>query len=179
MKKLPRNRIEALGVAELVNQLLEANATYAEIQAAVKQATGKDVSDSALSRYRGNWSAARARLAEAQEQAQAIMGVLDAKPGTNFQDAAMSLLWTKLLQRMADVNATFEQADMVELGQLVLRAVRSGQHTDALGLQRERLELLKTKLAAVADDVTDTVKSAGLSSDVVKQIKEKILGVAA
>lgn len=173
-----QSRVEALGVQELVDGLLEANATYAEIQRAVHAQTGETLSDSALSRYRQRWASLRARVADTQREVEALMAVLSAQPGADFKQAGLGLLWTKLIRRMAEADADFGRADMVELGHLLLRAIRAGQTTETLALQRERLELLKQQVQAAAEKVTETGRAHGLDEETLRTIREEIYGIA-
>ena len=178
MTRKSRSSIEERGAKELVQNLLEANASYAEIIHEVEQATGQRLSNSALSRYREQWSDAKARLGEAEQQAKVVLEVLQAHPGADFKSAALGLLWTKLLKRMAEAEASFDSADMLELGHLLLKAVRADQTGDALGLQRDRLELLTKKVAATADKVEQVAKAKGLDEETLKMIREEIYGLA-
>ncbi|WP_447978094.1 phage protein Gp27 family protein [Candidatus Nitrospira bockiana] len=173
-----RSRVEDLGVQDLVDQLFEANATYEQISKAIEEQTGQRISDSALSRYRQRWSDARARLQQVQHEVEAIMGVLGAKPDANFKDAAMGLFWSKLLRRMAEADATFDRADMVELGHLLVKAVRLNQNTDALQLQRERLDLLKQKITTTAEKVEALGRAKNLDEETLRKIREEIYGLA-
>jgi hypothetical protein len=171
--------IDELGVKDLVHRLFELHRPYAEIIGEIERATGQRVSDSALSRERDKWSAAQARLKDAEAQAKVITDVLAAQPGVNFKDAALGLLWSKLLKRMAEAEASFDGADMLELGHLVVKAIRADQTGDALDLQKQRLDLLKQKVAATAENVESIGRAKGLDEATLKKIREDIYGLAA
>lgn len=170
-------KIQKLGVEELVDNLLLANAEYAEIQAAVKKATGQEISDSALSRYRKRWDDRRFREDTIEQEVDAMMKLLQSNPDVDPTDGAMLLLKRKMVSRLAQADANFDQADALDLAHVLIRMKRTDQMGGQLKVQEERLELLKQKVAATAKDVGDTAKAAGLSSDVVDAIKQKILGV--
>ncbi len=179
MKRKTRSKVEELGAKELVENLFEANATYDDIIRAVHQATGKTLSDSALSRYRERWSSAKARLEQAAKEAEAIVKVLTQHPEGNLADAGMGLLLGKLVRRFASAEEAFETADLLELGHLLVKASRAQQHKQALGIQQERLELMQHKVEAVAERVKERATAAGASPEQVAAMVDDILGVAA
>ncbi len=173
------SKVDKLGVRDLVNQLFEANASYADITAAVAKETGEPISDSALSRYRKHWDAQRASEEAMEQQLDRLTAMLKADPDLDLKQGALALFWKKLIQRMADAEATFADADMVELSHLLLKAKRLDQTTDALAIQRERLELVKQKATQAAAKVEQELQTAGVSRDKIVEMVDEILGVAA
>lgn len=173
-----KSSIEKLGVQELVGHLFETpGVTLEDIVAKVREATGKTVSKSALSRYRTTWSDAQQQLALAQQDAEAIMVALRAKPDLNFTETAMSMLLSKLVRRFANAQESFENVPLDKLSSLLVKVSRAQTESQTLELQRERLELLKRNVATAAADVKERVRSAGLSEEQVREIEEKILGL--
>ncbi|HNP80140.1 MAG TPA: DUF3486 family protein [Nitrospira sp.] len=173
------SKVDKLGVRDLVNQLFEANASYADITAAVAKETGQAISDSALSRYRKHWDAQRASEEAMEQQLDRLTSMLKADPDLDLKQGALALFWKKLIQRMADAEASFADADMVELSHLLLKAKRLDQTTDALAIQRERLELVKQKASQAAAKVEQELQTAGVSRDKIVEMVDEILGVAA
>lgn len=175
----PRSSIETLGVKELVENLLEANATYDEIRQTVFEQTSHRISIAALSRFRTKWSGAQERLARAGAEAQALVNVLTEHPSADLVDAGMGLLLGKLVKKFSDTEESFDKADLVELGFLLNRTARTDQLGKALKLQEERLALLKQKVADVADNVVEKVKSKGMDPETLRTIREEIYGLVA
>ena len=175
----PRSSIESHGVKDLVEDLLEVNTTYDEIQKTVEAQTGQHLSTAALSRYRTKWSAAEARLAQAGREAEAITKVLLDHPGSHLADAGMGLLLGKLVQRFASAEESFETSDLLELGHLLVKATRAYQLGESVELQKERLDLMKQKVAATADKARDVMTEAGVPQEKVVELVDDILGVTA
>lgn len=173
----PVSRVHALGVAELVDDLLDANATYEAIAAAVTQTCGQAISLSALSRYRSHWAAKRASESAMRLQFDRLADLLKGNPDLDLKQAGMDLLMQKIFQRLSDANATFEDADMLELAHVLLKARRVDQGADALALQRERLEVLRMRVAATAEKVDALGKAKGLDAETLRQIREDIYGL--
>jgi len=177
-ERKPRSSIEQLGVKELVENLLDANATYEEIRRIVFEQTSRRISIAALSRYRTKWSGAQERLARAGAEAQAVVSVLTEHPSGELVEAGMGMLLSKLVKRFSDAEESFETSDLMELGFLLNRTARTDQLGKALKLQEERLALLKQQVSAVADKVRTVMVDAGASSDRVVELVDEILGVA-
>ncbi|MCS6290362.1 MAG: DUF3486 family protein [Nitrospira sp.] len=171
------SKVDKLGVRDLVNQLFEANASYADITAAVAKETGEPISDSALSRYRKHWDAQRASEEAMEQQLDRLTSMLKADPDLDLKQGALALFWKKLIQRMADAEASFADADMVELSHLLLKAKRLDQTTDALAIQRERLDVLKQKVAAAAAEVEKVGRAQNLDDATIAKIREQIYGI--
>lgn len=171
------SKVDKLGVQELVHQLFEANASYADIAAAVLKATGSPISDSALSRYRKHWDAQRASEEAMEQQLDRLTAMLKADPDLDLKQGALALFWKKLTHRMAAVDASFDDADMVELSHLLLKAKRIDQNTDAIAIQRERLDVLKQKVQAAAAEVEKVGRAKNLDDATLQKIREEIYGI--
>lgn len=181
MARKARSKVESLGVQKLVDDLLSANATYEEIQRAVADASGQDISDSALSRYRTKWSERLARLDVARQEIDAVAKVLESRqesgaPGV--MDTITDLLKVKLLKPLADAEAEFDRSDLVDIARIVVSLQRTSQRDEALRIQRDRLELMKERVVAAAEKVEETGKAKGLDEETLKKIREEIYGIA-
>jgi hypothetical protein len=174
-----RSKIQELGVQELVHNLFEANATYDEIGVAVQKATGKTISDSALSRARTHWAAQQQSESAMAQQLDRLTELLKADPELDLKQGALALFWKKLIQRMAAADATFDDANMLELAHLLLKAKRVDQSKEQLDLQRERLELVKQKAQTVAEKVKGAMEAANVPREKIVQMVDEILGVTA
>ncbi len=178
MSRKTTSKVEQLGVKDLVDQLLEANATYQEIADAVQKTTGMRLSDSALSRYRHRWSSAKASIEETSHQVKVLTEALKANPDLNFEDAGMAILLNKLVEELASAKKTFQGASLLQLGHLLLKAHRTKQSAGQLDVQRERLELLKERVHTAAEKVEEVGKAKGLDPETLKKIREEIYGIA-
>lgn len=169
--------IEDPAVKELVNDLLEANTTYKDIIDAVILQTGKVLTRSALSRYRQHWAMRKASEEAMGQQLDRLTDLLKANPDLDLKQGALALFWKKLIQRMADADATFDDAGMLDLGHLLLKATRLGQTKDQLDIQRERLELIRKKVAAAAAEVEKVGRAQNLDDATIAKIREQIYGI--
>jgi hypothetical protein len=177
-KSRSHSSIEKLGVQDLVGHLLEIpGTTYEQIVAQVKKATGTTISKSALSRYQAAWNEKRYRAETIQKEVDAMMAILKQNPEVDPTDGLMLLIKHKLVSLFSQAEANFDQADTLEAAQLLNRIKRTEQMGAALKVQEQRLELLQRRVATTAKEVSETVKGAGLSREVVEAIRQKILGV--
>ena len=171
-KSRSHSSIEKLGVQELVGQLLEIpGTTYEQIVEQVKKATGTTISKSALSRYQAAWNEKRYRAETIQKEVDAMMAILKQNPEVDPTDGLMLLIKHKLVSLFSQAEANFDHADTLEAAQLLNRIKLTEQMGAALKVQEQRLELLQRKVAATAKEVSDTVKGAGLSNEVVEAIR--------
>ena len=179
MQKKAPSKIEELGVRKLVEDLFASEGTnYARIIEIVKEQTGQAISDSSLSRSYQKWQRKKMCAEASEREVEALMRALSGNPDLDIKKSVLGVFWAKVAERFADANLTFDQADALDMSHLLLKAFRTEQAGGQLDLQKERIELMKQKVASVADEVSETVKAAGLSADTVAQIKERILGVA-
>lgn len=172
------NKIQKLGVEELVDNLLMANATYKEIEQAVEQATGKTIGKSSLSRYRMRWEEERYREETIAKEVDAMMQLLKSEPDVDPTDGAMLLIKRKLVSRLAQADANFDNTDALDLAHVLIRMKRLEQMSGQLKVQEERLTLLQQKVAAAADKVDEIGKAKNLDPDTLKRIREEIYGLA-
>jgi hypothetical protein len=177
MARKSRSTIERHGLQEFIGHLFESGATYEEIIKHVREARGKTISRSSLSRWRQTWASAEEQIRVAQQDAEAILTVMQAKPDMNFSEPAIAMVLGKMVRRLANAHEAFENLPIDKVATLLAKLARVQQSGQALGIQEKRLELLKQKIAATAKDVADTVKAQGLSDDVAAAIRQKILGV--
>lgn len=178
-KARAHSSIDKHGVQELVGQLLEIpGTTYEQIIEQVKQATGTVISKSALSRYQAAWNEKRYREATITKEIDAMMRLLKAEPGIDPTDGAMLLIKRKLVSRLAQAEANFDNTDALDLAHVLIRMKRVEQMSGQLKVQEERLALLQQKIAATADKVEAIGKAKHLDPETLKRIREEIYGLA-
>jgi len=171
--------IEKLGVQELVGHLLEIpGTTYEQIVEKVREATGKRVTESALSRYRAVWSNAEAQLRLAKQDAEAITNMMKEHPDTNFTESAMAMLVSKLVRRFAHSAESFENVPLDKLSHLLVKVSRAQQATEGLRIQGERLAMLQQRVAKTAENVEQLGRAKNLDAETLKKIREEIYGLA-
>jgi tetratricopeptide (TPR) repeat protein len=172
------SRIDELGVRELVENLFEANTEYAEIIKIVKEKTGQDISDSALSRAYQAWTRRRMRAESIEREVETLTKALAGNPDLDIKKTVLGLFWKKVADRFAEANLSFDKADAVDMSYLLLRGIRTEQMAGQLDLQKDRLDLLKQRVKGVADKVEAAVKAKGLDPETIKTIREEIYGLA-
>ncbi len=178
-KARAHSSIEKLGVQELVGHLFEVpGTTYEQIVEKVREATGKRLTKSALSRYHAVWSDARTQLELARKDADAIASMLKEHPNTDFTESAMAMLLGKLVRRFANAAEAFESVPLDKLSHLLVKVVRANQATEVLRIQGERLALLTQRVKATVEKVDETLKSKNLDADTLRKIREEIYGLA-
>lgn len=164
-------------VKALVDDLLEANATYKDIINAVLMESGKVITTSSLSRYRQHWAARKASEEAMGQQLDRLTDLLKQNPDMDLKQGALALFWKKLIQRMAAADATFDDADMLDMGHLLIKATRLGQTKEQLDLQRERLALIRQKVQAAAAEVERMGRAQNLDDATINKIREQIYGI--
>lgn len=177
MARKTHSTLDDQAVRSLVDDLLEANATYKDILNAVLMQTGTVLSQSALSRYRQHWAARKASEDAMASQLDRLTELLKANPDFDLKQGALALFWKKLIQRMADADATFDDADMLDLGHLLIKATRLGQTKELLDLQRDRLDLMRQKAIAAAAEVERMGRAQNLDDATISKIREQIYGI--
>jgi Protein of unknown function (DUF3486) len=177
-KPRAHSSVQKLGVEELVDNLLLSNATYKEIEEAVEQATGQKIGKSSLSRYRMRWEEERYREETITKEIDAMMRLLKAEPGLDPTDGAMLLIKRKLVSRLAQAEANFDNTDALDLAQVLIRMKRTEQMGGQLKVQEERLALLQQKVQATAEKVEAIGKAKHLDPETLKMIREEIYGLA-
>ena len=177
-KPRAHSKITKLGVEELVDNLLLADATYKEITEAVEQATGQKIGKSSLSRYQMRWQEERYREETIAKEIEAMMALLQGKPDVDPADGAMLLIKRKLVSRLAQAEANFDHTDALDLAHVLIRMKRLDQMGGQLKVQEERLALLQQKVAATAEKVEQIGKAKHLDAETLKKIREEIYGLA-
>ncbi len=172
------NKVQRLGVEELVDNLLLSHATYAEIEEAIRKATGQTIGRSSLSRYRQGWADEQFRERTISKEIDAMMKLLKADGEIDPTDGAMLLLKRKLVSRLAQADANFDNTDALDLAQVLIRMKRTEQMGGQLKVQEERLALLQQKVAATAEKVEQLGKAKNLDAETLKKIREEIYGLA-
>ena len=179
MARKSRSSIERHGLQEFIGHLFESGATYGEIITNVREARGKTITRSALSRWRQTWASAEEQIRVAQQDAEAILNVMQAKPGMDFSEPAIQMVLGKMVRRLANANEAFENLPIDKLSSLLAKLARVQQSGQALDIQRDRLALLKRKVSAVAVTVKETMQKAGVSREEITKTVDEILGVTA
>jgi hypothetical protein len=173
------SRIDELGVRELVENLFEANTEYAEIIQIVKEKTGQDISDSALSRAYQSWTRRRMRAESIEREVDTLTKALSGNPDLDIKKTVLGLFWKKVADRFAEANLSFDKADAVDMSYLLLRGIRTEQMAGQLDVQKDRLELLKKKSERAAATVKEKMASVGASQEDIAKAVDEILGVTA
>ena len=178
-KARAHSKIQKLGVEELVDNLLLANATYKEITEAVEKATGQKLGKSSLSRYQMRWQEERYREETIAKEVDAMMALLQQKPDVDPADGAMLLIKRKLVSRLAQAEANFDQTDALDLAHVLIRMKRLDQMGGQLKVQEERLALLQARVKTTAEKVKTELQAANVPGEKIAQMVDEILGVAA
>lgn len=179
MANRAHSSIDKLGVQELVGHLFEVpGTTYEHIIEKVREATGKSLTKSSLSRYHSTWADAQKQIELARKDADVITAMLKEHPDMNFTDSAMAMLLGKLVRRFAHAQDSFETVPLDKLSHLLVKVARAQQATEVLRIQGERLALLQQRVQATAQKVEELVKPKNLDAETLKRIREEIYGLA-
>lgn len=155
--------IEKLGVQELVGHLLEIpGTTYEQIVEQVKAATGKRITKSALSRYHTVWRLRENGYQAMEQQLGRLEQMLAGNPDLDLKQGAMAIFWKKIVHRMADTQSTFDNADLLQVAQLLLKAKRLDQLEAAARAKQtiDRPSVYLDCLGELTDYLTRTAPSA-------------------
>lgn len=180
---MPTNRahssIEKLGVQELVGHLFEVpGTTYEHIIEKVREATGKTITKSSLSRYHATWADAQKQMELARKDTEVIAAMLKEHPDMNFTDSAMAMLLGKLVRRFAHAQDSFESVPLDKLSHLLVKVARAQQATEVLRIQGERLALLQQRVQQTAEKVDAIGKAKNLDAETLRTIREEIYGLS-
>ena len=179
MQKKTASRLDELQMREFAESLFEANTPYAEIAQVIQDRTGETISDSALSRAYQKWQRKRMAADAIEREVEAVMKALEGKPDLDLKQSVLGLFWKKFGAAFAEAGASFERADALEMSHLLMKAIRTEQTAELLGVQKDRLELMRQKVERVADKVKDRLTQAGASKEEIVQTVDEILGVTA
>ena len=165
-------------IRALVDDLLESNATYQQIIQAVHDATSVLLTDSALSRYRQQWVQRKQLEAGKEAEVEALLRTFQGGgTSASLDEAARGLLKKKLVQRLADADATFDEADLLEVGHLMIKSLRLEQLQLQIQTQRERLELLRKKAELAGAEIAQIGRAKNLDEATIREIQEKVYGI--
>lgn len=178
-KRKATGKIERQGLQDIIDPMLAAEKTYEQIIAEVLKQKGVTLNDSNLSRYRQRWESAKARMEAAIHDAEIIEKIVRDHPGSDLGGAAMGLMLSKIYQRFAEANEGFEEADLQELGTLLVKIQRTSQMKESIEIQRDRLELFKQRAVSAAGKVKDALAGANVDPAEATKLVDAILGVTA
>lgn len=163
-------------LVERCNALIRDGHTIDEILAAL-QGLGADVSRSAVGRYVKSARATFDKYRQAQEVAKVWVDKLEAEPEGDVGRLLPEMLRTvafQTLSTMGEADADVAPKDIMMLA----AAIRNIADTTKVNVNVElQLRKLREQLKAVATEVEQTVRAAGLSADTAKQIRTQILGI--
>ena len=170
----PRSKVHALPpeLKEWLDNELMARgfADYEQLAADLK-ARGADVSRSSLQRYGSPFEKKMAQLKLAGEQARALV---DAAPDEEDKLGAAVIRMTqeKIFNLLMELDINPEEVDV---NKLFKNAAEIGKAS--VTQKRWQLEA-RARAAVVAEEIGQQAKTLGASDDVIKQWREKVLGVA-
>lgn len=150
-----------------VHALLEAGHTYAEI-AEQLHAWGHAVSKSAVGRYSQQFLERQRLVSETAEKAAALVGAVG---NLDLEEAAARLSLDLVVRKLLDITELEATDDLVGVMSTIAR-----MQTAAVTRERWKTDVAKRARAA-ADEVTKTTLAEGLSTDVVNEIRARILGI--
>lgn len=138
------SRIDELGVRDLVENMFKSKAQYPEIIAAVKEVTGEEISDSALSRAYQKWASAERRLAEASKRVTSLVEIILKNPTANMDDAGHKLIQEQVIKCLA--AADLSDTDALEAAHLFYKGLKlqadiASQKAAAQQIDRQALYL--------------------------------------
>jgi hypothetical protein len=150
--------------------LIEGNFAEYELLAGELKAKGFDISKSSLHRYGSQFEKKMAAIKIATEQAKAI-GEAVPDDENAMGDALLRLIQEKTFSMIMQM----EEDPKIGFAKLASIAIESGFSSTNI---KEFRSKVKTKAKDAATEVAATAKRAGLSDEMVSEIKRKILGIA-
>ena len=155
----------------LDDALVEGNFSGYEALAEELKSRGCEVSKSSLHRYGQQFEERLAALKLATEQARAVVA---ASPDDDdaMNQALIRVTQEKLFTLMMNMQIDPKTVDIAKITRSIADLARSS--TDAKKYARE----VREKAKAAAEEVANTVKSAGLTDEAAEAIRAKILGIA-
>jgi len=164
VRRLPRK------VREAVDDALMRGVTYDEIVEWLKE-KGHEVSRSSVGRYGKEFHKRLERLAEVREQTKAIVQEVSGRPATEMHEAANLLAVQQIFERLLDARDDIEEASIVKLIQAVAQLEKSA-------VWRERAKLaFKRNAEEAAKKIEALGAEEGLSSEVLRKIREQVYGI--
>lgn len=153
--------------AELVRRGFQ---DYVQLAADLK-AKGEDVSKSALHRYGSKFEERMAILRITTEQARAVVAASPDDEGA-MNEALIRLTQDTLFGILVDLKVDPKKVDVTKLTRAVAELAR-GSVT-----QKKWQTEVRSRAAAVADQIGKEAKRMGASDEVIQTWREKVLGVA-
>ena len=170
----PRSKVAALpkAVKEWLDAaLLDNNFANYELLAAELKGKGFEISKTGLHRYGQRFEERLASLKIVTEQAQAIV-MASPDDDDALNQALIRITQEKLFTVLVDLEIDPEKVDIAKLTKSIADLARSS--TGA----KEYASKVRQRVKEAAKEVGETVKGAGLTDEVVNQIKRSILGIA-
>lgn len=164
-------------VKSLVQAMLAAGKTYDEIVAEVLRQTGRRVTRSAISRGKLRWESAAQQMEALRREAQVLEQVAKDNPA-DLSGATTALFQTKIFERLKNVHEAFDDADILELGNLQVKITRTRLMQEALKIQQDRLNLLREKVQTAAEKIDAIGRAKSLDEETLKKIREEVYGLA-
>lgn len=158
-------------IREQLNRLLLEGITYEEAAVWCKD-QGFEMSKSAVGRYGRQFFEAYQNVIRFEDQAKAMTG--DVGEGLNLEEATGKLLMQKILSALITSESDiFEQHRMIQaVAALQNSAMRMEKLKIDIGKEMER------RTASAAKDVEKITRKAGLKTETVDEIKQRILGIS-
>jgi DUF438 domain-containing protein len=169
----PRSKVAGLpkAVKEWLDQaLIEGNFAGYDLLADELRTKGYDISKSGLHRYGSQFEKKLAAVKIATEQAEAI-----AKAVPDDENALGDALLRVIQEKTFSMLMNMEEDPKIGFAKLASIAIESGFSSTNV---KEFRSKVKARAKEAAAEVTNIVKSAGLSDEAVANIKKSILGIA-
>jgi hypothetical protein len=151
----------------------DGRASIDEIVSMIKS-MGGDASRSAVGRYVKTQTEKLEQFRQAQETAKVWVDKIGKEPEGDVGRLLIEMLRVISYKTMSDMD-TAEPQDIMFLG----KAIKDISSADKVLVERIAVvrKLVAEQAAKVAEDVTKTVRSAGMSDETVDLIRSKILGI--
>jgi len=153
---------------EVDDLLVEPGITYEDIAAYLKK-KGYDISRSSIGRYGKEYLDTYQQLRIVEDQARTL--VSEAGDGLVLEEAGAKLFAKKIVQLLMEEDVDIQKIPKLLMGFAALQ--RSS-------VSREKMKAdIQKKISRTAEEVTEAVKSKGLSDAAAEEIRKKILGITA
>lgn len=173
----PRSKLETAPdwiIAELI-RLNKLGIRYSRIRAKLAELEF-ETSEASISRYLSKEKKTRENVAAASQAAKALVaGIAETKDGERLQGALRQILGTIAYKLLSEKAASGETLDPKEL-QWLANAIMKLSQSSSLDLNTEAAR--RTKFAEEAGDkLKEVAERAGLSPEVIEEIRTKALGL--
>jgi len=139
------------------------------------ESMGATASRSAVHRYKKTLEEHFQRVREARELSKVWIDKLGSEPDSDVGQLVAELLKTVAVQTSMHMNESDEAVPPNQL-MFLAKAMKEIAQAEKLSLERE-IKIREQVASEAADAVEEAAATAGLSSDVVKLMKEKVLGI--